>query len=261
MASITEATGGWSQGEASKRGRSMIMEHGIKQLGLSIVLVACGARQASSSDSAPAGVVAEPPGSNVQTSGEGEPTAGAQPYENCHDAAIARSAPEATAGIQVCNAGLGAVWPDFIVERLADSCGGAGHGVTVPTRCTNDAECSDEATCEIEQGFCELPLACDSAADCGDGEACFCANGSLQTGTSGENWANVCKPAECESSEDCGGLACAVSIDPCHQYTGAYCHTTEDECDANRDCADDRYACMFDARVHHWSCQSLATCQ
>lgn len=169
------------------------MKHRVEQWGLGVLLVACGARQTSSSESSAAGVSAGPQSSTAQATDATEASSDASPYENCHGAAIERSSPEAAAGILVCNTGLGVRFPDLLVEGLADSCGGAGHGASVLVACSSDAECPEGARCDVPQGFCELPLACDSAADCGEGEACFCANSSVQAETTGWNSANVCK--------------------------------------------------------------------
>lgn len=83
---------------------------------------------------------------------------------------------------------------------------------------------------------------CSEDDQCGSEEACACAvpcdiwaNDSL---------ANVCLRGNCRVDKDCGATGyCSLSLVPggeCYgaaRYMGYFCHTANDECSSNGDCA------------------------
>lgn len=220
---------------------------------LALGAVACAARQGGHPGSEASGV--DGSSSSVSSSSPNEESNLAC-YATVVEGRVANS------GVLVCNVTAdGLVWPDFFVTELAATCNGGGRGMRLVGSCDDDDDCPESATCVVADHTCETAPACDSAADCNDGEACFCANATFVQTTSGQNPANTCLPAQCKSETDCGSFACAVSVDGCRRYAGAFCHTAEDDCQFNDDCPDHTYRCAFASGENRWTCQQFAICQ
>ncbi len=127
---------------------------------------------------------------------------------------------------------------------------------TFPGDCTSDAECTDGengrctswgrggAGCTYDQCFVD--------GDCGPGATCECGAGS---------GANVCKPSNCRTDDDCATGFCSPTFGSCGAYSGNvayYCHTCEDECVNDADCGGDgswgAAYCAFEPTVGRWIC-------
>jgi hypothetical protein len=72
---------------------------------------------------------------------------------------------------------------------------------------------------------------------------------------------NVCKGGNCRVDKDCGGGAgyCSPSLGACGNYAGVigyYCHTPQDKCTDDADCAAQGGGdCRFDQVSAAWLCQ------
>jgi hypothetical protein len=139
--------------------------------------------------------------------------------------------------------------------------------------CTTDADCASGKNGRCGVGFNHLPFPtcsyddCFTDSDCAAGKACVCDDGNGDTLDS----SNVCVPAGCRIDSDCGaGGYCSPSfaLAFCNGedgFTGAYCHTRNDECTNNEDCAQHpgtefpAVYCAFSADVSKWICAS-STC-
>lgn len=196
---------------------------------------------------------------------------------SCEALVLGRSAGEDGSGVLACAAPgealeEGTEVDEFLAQDLTKGCEGLGLGRATPnaiegdpsglTDCETDEDCPEGASCVADsQGSqCRLPPECDSAADCGAGNQCFCAAEFRGSGGSTPYSAfNQCLPAECQRAEDCGAFSCGVSYATCEGFTGAYCHTAEDECTRTSDCGDDE-TCAFSPQDGHWVCSVLTTC-
>ncbi|CAN5503087.1 hypothetical protein BH09MYX1_BH09MYX1_32520 [soil metagenome] len=137
----------------------------------------------------------------------------------------------------------------------------------VPGTCKTDAECTQgtngrctsvalaPATCSYD--------ACTVDKDCGGAGVCQCRS-------SAEGGANACRQGNCRTDGDCGVVGkgycspSAVEIDvycrsgiPSGSF-GYFCHTPEDECVSDTDCAGLMPACVFDVAKSRWACLGLA---
>jgi hypothetical protein len=78
---------------------------------------------------------------------------------------------------------------------------------------------------------------CDSPAGCPSGQSCIC---GYQIPGNASHKPNQCVPAGCVTDSDCGqGGYCSPSVPPmCGSGTfGYFCHTPDDQCDDDTDCA------------------------
>ena len=142
------------------------------------------------------------------------------------------------------------------LPTMCSLCRPPGSGIhTGP--CATDADCTDG-----ENGRCifaSRTSACDydgcfKDEDCATGEICEC-DGSRGGG-------NICVPANCITDDDCGGFECSPTLGSCGHYTPptAYrCHTVEDGCTIDADCAavSDEAYCAFDESIGSWQCSTL----
>lgn len=104
---------------------------------------------------------------------------------------------------------------------------------------------------------------CD--ADCGAGEACICANEATTAPGLGQQAGNRCMPADCSSSDDCGGSWCRVDISDC---LGAWfpqafrCTTPADDCQYDTDCSKGGGEfCDYDEQMELFTCESGFICE
>jgi hypothetical protein len=97
--------------------------------------------------------------------------------------------------------------------------------------------------------------ACTSDSDCGAGQVCDCRNGA-------SNDANVCFHGNCRVDADCGGEYCSPSLtvlsSSCINVpagsVGYFCHTRQDTCLNDSDCASTGGYCAFSTDSLHWQC-------
>ena len=129
-----------------------------------------------------------------------------------------------------------------------------------------DAECAKDADCkEGKNGRCAMTGGgrmqprpgcvydkCFADADCGAKSACVC-------GTTGVG--NYCRPGNCATDADCGNSYCSpsygLSCGPYGGYHGNYCHTSDDECTNDDDCAgkgNESGYCAWHPEASRWKC-------
>lgn len=166
------------------------------------------------------------------------------------------------------NVADGAVCTDFsepsVVAGMPPAAGSCNvcrpaSGTTAGTglECASDSDCVSgrNGRCLAQRfGYACSYDQCLTHADCGNDQVCACGGDSIA--------ANRCMSATCRSNEDCGGRACAPTFGGCGNYSGfvAYrCHTTQDECAADADCAAMGVGayCAFDDAASHWVCSNL----
>ncbi|MEP7051162.1 MAG: Dickkopf N-terminal cysteine-rich domain-containing protein [Pseudomonadota bacterium] len=90
---------------------------------------------------------------------------------------------------------------------------------------------------------------CFTDSDCGQGSVCQCRD------PADGNEANYCtKVNGCVTDADCGADGyCSPS--QAHEWCSAFyvCHSAQDECLNDGDCAQEVH-CDFDAGLQHWAC-------
>lgn len=104
--------------------------------------------------------------------------------------------------------------------------------------------------------------ACQSDDDCGGksgGTVCECEGGFRSD-------YNTCVPSNCHVDKDCGGGNgyCSPTLGTCGHYAktaGYYCHTSQDECVDDEDCAGqgqlgEKPYCRYEETVGHWKCST-----
>lgn len=130
-------------------------------------------------------------------------------------------------------------------------------GGTFTGGCTTDADCTAgingrcvrttrTAACNYDECFRD--------EDCAAGSICEC-DGSRGGG-------NTCVPSDCVTDDDCGEFLCSPSLGSCGHFsppTMYRCHTNEDGCSTDADCAavSDTAYCAFDTTLGSWQCSTL----
>lgn len=122
--------------------------------------------------------------------------------------------------------------------------------------CASDADCTDgeNGRCLDDRGTSCTYDECFSDDDCPGGSVCECGGGFHSD-------SNACIAGNCVTDADCGDGFCSPSLGDCGNYSGYvgyFCHTDDDECLNDEDCAPDGY-CAYDQGVGHWVC-STAQC-
>jgi hypothetical protein len=137
-----------------------------------------------------------------------------------------------------------------------------GNGV-----CSTDADCADagpNGRCDMSTGggaqrcFCASDMCADDST-CPSGQTCAC-HGSAYLGQG-----NTCVPGNCRVDSDCGtGGYCSPSRGSgnCGGIVGYYCHTAQDKCVNDSDCADagGAFACDWSPTAGYWKCSMLELC-
>jgi hypothetical protein len=154
---------------------------------------------------------------------------------------------------------------------LAGNCNGSNPAIPIPMGMHQRQRCSDAGVngrCISELGpagcFCTYD-SCVGDSDCPGGQTCAC-HGSPDLYGSG----NRCVPGNCRVDTDCGtGRYCSPSPAlPCAggglSYClglGYYCHTPQDQCVGDSDCArtgSTQFGCVYSAADGRWECLSYA---
>jgi hypothetical protein len=130
-----------------------------------------------------------------------------------------------------------------------------------PITCTMDSDCPACANGHTDRCLA-LSCKCDECSrdeDCGATGVCSCSGQSF--GFARSNRGSVCVPADCRSDADCGaGGFCSptVSFD-CGVFYGVagfYCHTADDKCRNDSDCATGD--CRYSPQAGIWVCATGA---
>ena len=127
--------------------------------------------------------------------------------------------------------------------------------------CTTDADCAAgiNGRCINGRGyfFCSYDT-CFADSEC-TGGPCLCRGEGGGVGTGG---ANRCAGGNCRTDGDCGaGGWCSPTLGTCGDYGGVvgyYCHTCDDECTDDSECASPTMGpgyCAYEPTVAHWMCQ------
>jgi hypothetical protein len=93
---------------------------------------------------------------------------------------------------------------------------------------------------------------CYADDQCTDGAVCECREATLG--------GNGCLSSGCRVDADCPGSWCSPTMGPCGAYAGTVgyqCHTPEDECTNDVDCASPNGHCIHSPEVGHWVCSYL----
>lgn len=132
--------------------------------------------------------------------------------------------------------------------------------VLVGGSCTKDTDCTSGKNGRCVGGIQPNTCSYDECAadhDCGGNSVCGCRNAARTGGP------NVCFNGNCRTDADCNGTFCSpsaidVSPDTCQGVKpgsfGYFCHTANDECTNDSDCAKPGDSCVLDADVAHWKC-------
>jgi hypothetical protein len=134
--------------------------------------------------------------------------------------------------------------------------------------CASDADC--QAGSEGRCGYAGAAVGdvcsydeCYASNDCASGSTCAC--GDLATIS-----ANVCVPSNCRFDTDCASGYCSPTLSdscsPTVSYSGAYCHTPNDDCSNDSDCGERQRgmfvgegpACIFSMSAKKWVCTNIA---
>lgn len=188
--------------------------------------------------------------------------------DDCPDASGSDAGPGSDAGLRADGGGCLAHAP--AAHRTAGSAcdhvrppGSSPDFEGPPASCTTDADCT-----EGENGRCNgnghdgwrcTYDACFADADCSGTSVCEC-EGSFRSD------ANSCLPGNCRTDGDCATGFCSPTLGSCGDYTGTtgwFCHTCEDECVDDADCATGvdagffgRPYCAFEPTAGHWVCMN-----
>jgi hypothetical protein len=128
--------------------------------------------------------------------------------------------------------------------------------------------CSADSDCTAgKNGRCNFSLAlatngctydeCAADSDCGASGVCGCRLDS-------NYGANACFHGNCKVDADCGArgycspsatdvsINCRTGLSP--GSVGHFCHTSQDECTDDTDCAGSERACIYSVDARHWVC-------
>ena len=100
---------------------------------------------------------------------------------------------------------------------------------------------------------------CGQDSDCADGGVCLCDVSQIPLSGS----SNVCYPAGCRVDADCGpGGYCSPSptLGCCGGPSGFHCHTPQDSCLNDSDCADGGLFCLFVQTAWHCGTPQMCGC-
>ncbi len=127
--------------------------------------------------------------------------------------------------------------------------------------CASDADCTEgtngRCTGGREGWFCTYDE-CFEDDECGGTSVCQC-EGSFRSD------ANSCQASNCRTDGDCASGFCSPTLGSCGDFTGTigwYCHTCEDECVDDADCAGGdagpwgRPYCAFEPTAGRWQCMN-----
>jgi hypothetical protein len=187
----------------------------------------------------------EPRASTVTTATASTPAASSALRSNEHDAGCAELV-ESTVGVEqktglvVCPAANDRVVPDLVVRSLAASCADSSR---VPPPSFGRGPEDDH---------------CRASNECAEGTACVCRSLDRTALNSYQNFSR-CLPSTCRGQADCSQGACAVSRDACLVPDGLHCHTPNDECQANAECAEGQI-CSYLPAERRFRCRSWGPC-
>ena len=134
------------------------------------------------------------------------------------------------------------------------SAGTAKGEPDVPGGCRADTECTEgrNGRCNRRgdphsgyQNVCSYDQ-CLSDAECPDKAVCTCGNNS----------GSYCRASTCRRDADCSDGVCSPSFGCRGFLEGYHCHTSDDTCVDNQDCASPTQ-CVYRAEVGHWACSNL----
>lgn len=135
-------------------------------------------------------------------------------------------------------------------------------GTGAPTDCHSNAECTTgrNGRCDgnPHDGYRCTYDECYADDECGSKGVCSC-NGATRATN------NVCIEGDCRIDADCGsGGFCSPTLGSCGHYGKAvayYCHTAQDECVDDDDCAASvpgaqKGYCAYEKSVGRWKCST-----
>lgn len=140
--------------------------------------------------------------------------------------------------------------PIWLVDAVGNSIEGAHSGLV---RCEHP-EVHDRVVYRVAAVPCPelLGAECLCDADCPSGSSCICAN---EVSAWGEEPANYCATATCDSAADCDGYACRSGSGGCDgspTVSGFRCATEVDDCHFNHECDYDQ--CAYDDVEELFTC-------
>lgn len=153
--------------------------------------------------------------------------------------------------------------PSGATCRATRGPGNSGNGFTCADGgfsgcCGTDADCTDgtNGRCTITGNggpHCTYDV-CSSSSDCPTGNSCACGDVNAYS-------YNICVPSNCRTDSDCGtGGYCSPSLGTCGtyggEYAGIYCHTAQDQCVNDSDCAGPNGHCSYNLETSRWECSS-----
>ena len=132
--------------------------------------------------------------------------------------------------------------------------------------CTTDADCtgvtgfSAVGRCILFNGqmLCSYDT-CASDDDCGASPAVCLCEGQWHV-YSAVSPGNACRTGNCRVDSDCPGSICSPSVGfgaTFYGYVGYYCHTPQDQCRCDSDCASPTSSCAYNPASGAWACASF----
>jgi len=129
--------------------------------------------------------------------------------------------------------------------------------------CSTDSDCQSgvNGRCAVVSFFGNTECTYDECFTDGD---CNAAHAVCECAGSGASDNHVClRTGNCSLDSDCGPAAyCSPSLGDCGHLTGTrgyYCHTPDDECVDDADCARDGSTggyCALSTNARHWKCST-----
>ena len=156
------------------------------------------------------------------------------------------------------------------MDRPAGACSWASMPDAAVQMCLQDSDCTagSNGRCNdmprLSGCHCSYDQ-CFADADCATGSGpCECRAAANTAGQSspGLSATNVCKAGNCRVDKDCAGGTgyCSPSLGSCGNWGGVvgyYCHTPQDKCIDDADCAAQGGGdCRFDAVGAAWQCET-----
>jgi hypothetical protein len=246
----------------------------MRALGLGLwVVIACGCGGQSTSGPPQPSTVPSLDGSGPSPSPEdgavqSRPDAGTQPLPDGEVPSLNGGPPRVCTAPDAGGGDAFATAP--LYHRVADACcpGDRPPGDTFMTgnagTCMTDFDCTAgvNGRCTAVQTFDCTYDTCFEDSDCPPRTPCTCRPAALSKRPNG-----CATGSNCAMDSDCGsGGYCSPSPSPkfnCYNYAPLYyCHTPQDECTNDSDCAVDSgqlgpNLCQFDTQSQHWKCGAM----
>jgi hypothetical protein len=169
-----------------------------------------------------------------------------------------------TAGASAGSGGTAGAAGSSCVQTVRAAC--TQTAATVTQTCQTDADCAGingfviAGHCLAFGGQMQCSYdTCVSDDDCGARPATCLCQGQWHV-YAGASPGNACRSGNCRDDSDCLGTLCSPSVSfgaSFSGYAGYYCHTAQDQCHCDADCASPLPSCAYNPEIAAWACASF----